>query len=245
MKKLQHPILILILAILTPVGAATFNSAVPGWCATFLPDFQLYKSPKRAEDIQLLATDGSVFRLSDLKGHLVLLNFWKKDCPYCVQEKAFLRQVAQSIASPDLKIVCANLWDSPDWVKSYGRNVGPELIIAASPPGVRPVVENVVRGRFMGYFVLNDSKKAVYEVKGFPSSYVINREGFVVASHLGMAKWSSSPIKNWLQMMLSGSIERASYPDGTDTIERLLLLNRSFNLIQGELSSAPGGQTSR
>jgi len=234
-------ILLALFAIASPIKGV----AVSGWCATSLPDFDLYQFPRQAEDISMLNSDGNVFRLSDLKGHVVILNFWRRDCPYCVQEKAFLKRVSQSIGSSDLKIICANFWDSPTWVKSHGGDMGREILVTARVPGVQSVIENVVKGRLMGYFVLNEAKEAVYEVKGFPSTYIIDRRGFVVASHVGMAKWSSGPIEKWLRMLLADNRQRDSYPDGTDSLERLMVIKPSSSLSDKDLSPASNGQHAR
>ncbi len=235
----------IILAVIFALGLHLFGTTLAAWCATSLPDFELYQPPRPAQDLKMMAPDASVFRLSDLKGNVVLLNFWRKDCPYCVQEKAFLKQLAQSINSPEFKIICANLWDSPTWVKSYGRSIGSEIIVAATPPGLRSVLENVVKGRFIGYFVLNEAKEAVYEVKGFPSTYIIDRQGLVVASHFGMAKWSSGPVEKWLRTVLADTGKRGAFLGEADILERLLLTQPRTGPSAGEISSDSGGKYAR
>lgn len=42
-----------------------------------------YKSGERAENFEALLPDSTVFRLDDLKGHYVLLDFWGSWCPPC------------------------------------------------------------------------------------------------------------------------------------------------------------------
>jgi thiol-disulfide isomerase/thioredoxin len=214
------PILVAVIAI----ALLALEAPNVGRCEASLQDFQLFQPRQRAADIKMLTPDGAVFRLSDLKGRVVLLNFWRKDCPYCVQEKAFLRRMAQSINSSDLKIVCVNFWDSPAWVKSYARNIGQDIVVAARPSGMQSVIENVVKGRFMGYFILNDANEAVYEVKGFPSTYVIDRQGFVVASHLGMAQWATRPVEKWIRTLLADMGTSSGRSDAIEKLEQLLTI---------------------
>ena len=54
----------------------------------------------------------------------------------------------------------------------------------------------------MGYYVVNEAGEAIYEVKGFPSSYVIDKEGRVIAAHMGMAEWATPPVRNWIASLM-------------------------------------------
>jgi peroxiredoxin len=165
-------------------------------------DFQIFDTPLPASDLTMGGLGGSIFRLSDLKGNVVLLNFWRKDCQYCVQEKIYLKKMLKQMDRPDLKVVCADLWDNPSWVRLYGQKNPGGLVFGAKLDGSRSVFENLVRGRHLGYYVLNEANEAVYEVKGFPSTYVIDKQGRVVASHMGMVEWTTLPVQKWLTGLL-------------------------------------------
>ncbi|MDQ1238646.1 MAG: hypothetical protein QG577_831 [Thermodesulfobacteriota bacterium] len=199
----------------------------PAGANEVLGDFQLYSKPVPAGDLRMATPEGGLIRLSDLRGSVVILNFWRKDCPYCVTEKGSLRTMLQSLGRSDLKIVCADFWDNPTWVKSFGKTAGKELVVTARPIDFNPVLENKVKGRLMGYFVLNDAQEAVYEVKGFPSSYVIDKKGNVIAFHHGMAVWTSTPVRNWLKKVLGGPkdtpVSSENGPDIPDWLDRLLV----------------------
>ncbi len=238
MKKPLYTEYSSILCVVVAIALLALGTPNSAWCEPALQDFQLYQPRQPAADIKMATPDGAVFRLSDLKGHVVLLNFWRKDCPYCAQEKAFLRRMFQSINSADLKVVCANFWDSPGWVKSYARSVGQDIVVAAKPPGMQSVIENVVKGRFMGYFILNDANEAVYEVKGFPSTYVIDRQGFVAASHLGMAQWASRPVENWIRTLLADGGTSGGRSEGIEKLEQLLTIKPQSSARREDVSPA-------
>ena len=176
-------------------------------------DFQVFKNPPAANNFQMGTLDGKVVNLSDFKGKVVLLNFWRKDCPYCDMEKNHLSAMLKSFNSPDIRVLCANLWDDPSWIKSHAtRNAGSFTIVTRAD-NRKPVVENVVNGRTMGYYVLNGSNEAIYEVKGFPSTYVIDKQGRVVATHMGLAKWSVAPVMQWLAGLLAEPSGASVEPD--------------------------------
>jgi thiol-disulfide isomerase/thioredoxin len=194
--------------------------------------FQMFQKPSMANDFPMGSLDGRVFSLSDLKGRVVLLNFWRKNCPFCLHEKGYLEQMIKGMNRPDLKVLCVNLWDSPSWIRQrYGRKDNGNLRYATRSGHRKWVVENTVRGRLMGYYVVNEANEAIYEVKGFPSTYVIDKTGRVVATHVGMVDWTSPAVRNWLLGVLgprpaADAVHRAEYrlPEWLD---RLLAHNVS------------------
>jgi peroxiredoxin len=174
--------------------------------------------------------EGRTFSLADLKGKVVLLNFWRKDCQFCTREKYYLKRLMRDVARPDLEAVCVNLWDNPSWVVSqYGRESRGSLVYATKADDKRWVIENRVRGRLLGYYVLNEANEAIYEIKGFPSTYVIDKSGRVVAAHLGMVEWTIPLVQNWLLRLLGSpsvttSVGKPEYAL-PDWIDRLLTNN--------------------
>jgi peroxiredoxin len=165
--------------------------------------FQMFQRPPMANDFPMGSLDGRTFSLADLKGKVVLLNFWRRNCPYCVREKGSLKKMIKGMNRPDLEVLCVNLWDSPSWVhKRYGGKRSGDLLYATRPDNRQWVMENNVRGRLMGYYVLNENNEAIYEVKGFPSTYVIDKKGRVLATHMGMVDWTNPSVKRWLHKVL-------------------------------------------
>lgn len=163
--------------------------------------FQVFESAPRAHDIVIATTRGKVLRLSDLEGRVILLNFWRKDCPYCEQEKAYLKRLKQSLGTVDLQVLCVNFTDDPSWVTHYAKKSGTDLIFAVLPEGKKRILEGKVRGKVLGYYLTNGAGEAIYEIKGFPSTYVIDKEGRVIATHLGMARWNSAPVQEWISQL--------------------------------------------
>jgi peroxiredoxin len=142
--------------------------------------------------------DGSPVSLDALRGKVVILNFWRQNCRWCHLEKRYLRSLVRDLNRSDLQVVCANLWDHPGWIRRYAERESEGLLFTTRGDDPRCVVENVVKGRLMGYYVVNGAKEAIYEVKGFPTSYVIDGDGRVVATHVGMVRWDSRSILDWI-----------------------------------------------
>jgi len=165
-------------------------------------DFRFFRGLPKAHGFEMQTVDGTPLTLSDLKGKVVLLNFWRADCPHCVREKSHLRKMMGKLKDRDLTVVCVNLWDNPAWIRRYAKKNGEDLLFVTRSGQGESFVKNVVRGRFLGYHIINVLREAVYEVKGFPTTYVIDRQGRVVATHLGMARWNSPSVRTWIARLV-------------------------------------------
>jgi len=141
-----------------------------------------------------------------------------------------LRRLVDGANRPDLKVLCVNLWDTPAWIKRYAEGNGGGLLFATGFGEAEPCVANVVGGRLMGYYVVNRNREAVYEVKGFPTTYVIDKDGRVVATHLGMAQWSNPPVSSWISGLLASRkpAETTVQPDGGLPVGLDRLLSSNF-----------------
>ena len=181
---------------------ASLDSTIVGGAVVGGEKFDLFKAPTSPGEIRLAGTDGKPMSLSDFKGKVVILNFWRKDCPYCVLEKDQLTNFARKFGGSDLEIISVDLWDDPVWVKEQAAKSGTQFRTATGLPGRKSFVENVVRGRLMGYYVINESNEAIFEIKGFPSTYVIDKQGKVVAGHTGMVNWMAPTVHDTMHLFL-------------------------------------------
>ena len=78
-----------------------------GWVGTPAPDFQL----------PLL--DGGQVKLSDLKGQVVVLDFWAVWCPPCVEELPVSTAITDRYAKQGVKFFAINLTESPDAIHKF------------------------------------------------------------------------------------------------------------------------------
>lgn len=200
-----------------------------------LTGFDFYKTPPPAHDLTMTTPEGHLLKLSDLKGKVVILNFWRDNCPYCVLEKRHLKGMLKHVDPDDVKVLCVNFWDSPAMVKQYGLKAGGNLLVAARPAEGPRVVQNILKGRLMGYYVVNEDREAIYEVKGFPSSYVIDKNGAIVAAHVGMAEWSQPPIRQWIE-----TLAKAGGPHEAPATEEYALPAWLDRLLSALPQSKPG-----
>jgi cytochrome c-type biogenesis protein len=76
-----------------------------------------------APDVEFQTLTGQPFRLKELQGQVVLLNFWATYCIPCREEIPALNALQQELQSQGLKIVGASLDDDADGVNAYQQEV--------------------------------------------------------------------------------------------------------------------------
>jgi len=121
-------------------------AAAPGNKANFEP----------APDVEFQTLAGKPFRLSELRGHVVLLNFWATYCIPCREEIPALNGLQHDLEARGLKIVGATLDDSAEGVNDYQKSV-----------------------RKFEYEVLigGGDAKVQFAQAVLPTTYIIDREG--------------------------------------------------------------------
>src|SRR2546425_3341425 len=76
-----------------------------------------------APEVQFQTLAGQPFTLGQLRGHVVLLNFWATWCIPCREEIPVLNAMQHELEGRGLKIVGASLEDTADGVNSYQKEV--------------------------------------------------------------------------------------------------------------------------
>jgi cytochrome c biogenesis protein CcmG, thiol:disulfide interchange protein DsbE len=111
-----------------------------------------------APDFRLLATDGSTVRLEDLRGKVILLNFWATWCPPCRAEMPELDSLYREHgAQHDFVVLGVDAEESQVQVRDYARSHNVSFPLLLDGDGK-----------------VTDS---LYAVRSLPTSMIIDREG--------------------------------------------------------------------
>lgn len=119
---------------------------------------------RQKADFTLTDLQGKAWHLADLRGNVVLVNFWATWCPPCRKEM------------PDLQALY-------DKYKDQGF-----VVLSISDEGAAKVAP-FIKERNITYPVLLDPGRKVselYQVEGIPKSFVYDREGRLVAQSIDM-----------------------------------------------------------
>ncbi|HCA27820.1 MAG TPA: hypothetical protein DEP05_09350 [Betaproteobacteria bacterium] len=119
-----------------------------------------------AKDFSLKGMNGKLYRLSDFKGKVVLVNFWATWCPPCREELPSLERLWQLLNHKQFAILALNLGQGPDAIFEFTGMLNP----APTFP------------------ILLDRDSAVFKSwsgMALPTTFVVNREGRIVYRAVG------------------------------------------------------------
>ena len=103
---------------------------------------------------------------ADLRGRVVLVNFWATDCAVCVREMPRLVQTYNTYRPRGLEVIAVAMrHDPPNYVLGYVEKTGLPFKVALDPMG--------------------DLAKAFDDVKLTPTTVVIDKRGNIVKRILG------------------------------------------------------------
>jgi cytochrome c biogenesis protein CcmG/thiol:disulfide interchange protein DsbE len=110
--------------------------------------------------------EGAEFDLEDLRGSVVVLNFWASWCPPCEAEAPLLEGVARGYRSrgDDVVVLGVDVEDLPDSAREFIERH------SISYPNVRDKSDDV---------------KLRYEVGQLPETFVIDQDGRIAVKHIG------------------------------------------------------------
>ena len=138
------------------------------------PEFELTQDnsqqtqqQEQAPDFTVTDEEGNAFRLSDMRGKPVVLNFWVSWCPPCREEMPdFDKQYAQ--LGDEVQFMMVDCVGGSETVQSGAR---------------------FIREQGYGFPVFFDTKgeaAAAYGISGIPATYFIDAEGNLVSGRVGM-----------------------------------------------------------
>ena len=125
-------------------------------------------------DVEFQTLAGKPFRLKELQGQVVLLNFWATYCIPCREEIPALNALQHELQPQGLKIVGASLDDNADGVNAYQQEVAKfeyEVLIGGSDAKVK------------------------FQQSVLPTTYLIDRQGHIRQKIIGArdkAAWEAA-----------------------------------------------------
>ena len=140
-------------------------------------------TPVAAPDFTLEDMDGETYTLSELRGKVVMVNFWASWCPPCREELPSMETVYQALKNEDFIVLAINQWETPDHVFSY--------------MGQLEVYPN-----FPILFDRDSSVSVAFGVQGLPTTLLINKQGHVVYRAVGGRNFNHPEVRALIQQMI-------------------------------------------
>ena len=138
------------------------------------PDYAI-----KAPDFELRTIKGDIVKLSDLKGKVVLLNFWGTWCGPCLQEIPDFNRLYSKYNKKGLEIVGITIPrsgtpDSDKYLKKFMKKWDMEYLILKDIHGFETQMVMIEYGQTIGR-----------PLTGVPTTLIIDREGYIVRGYLG------------------------------------------------------------
>jgi peroxiredoxin len=140
------------------------------------------KGNKKAPDFSLKDLDGKEVEIKQFKGKVVFLNFWATWCGPCKEEMPGLEVLHKQFKEKNFVL----------------------LTISVDYEGIKPVQEFMTKQKYT-FPVLLDSKGEtldLFEVKGIPTTFLIDKKGKMVGKAIGPRDWKSVDIVSLINLLI-------------------------------------------
>jgi peroxiredoxin len=124
-------------------------------------------------DFILPDLEGKSHRLADLRGRVVVLNFWATWCPPCIDEMPSLQRLHRAFADRGIAVVAVSVDERFSDVSAFARKFQ------------------------LTFTVLHDEGKKVsrkYQTFKYPETYILDREGRLKTKVVGPRDWAAPTV---------------------------------------------------
>ncbi len=148
---------------------------------------QSFPEPIPLPPISLERIDGRPLPLADLRGKIVLLNFWATWCIPCRQEMPAMERLSHEYGGRGLAVVAVNFKESKDAVGRFFNELRLDFPSALDPEG---------------------ATANSLAVRGLPATFLLDREGRILWKAMGSREWDSRAGRAYFDHILQASRSR-------------------------------------
>ena len=134
---------------------------------------QPYRGDPSPPPLQLIGLDGRAYDLAQLRGRVVLVNFWASWCPPCVHEMPSMQRLKEKLADRPFTILAVNMAEPEKDVHAFLNRVSVDFPVLMDRDGVA-------------------LKR--WKVFVFPTSFVLDTEGRMRLGVFGEVDWDSPEV---------------------------------------------------
>jgi peroxiredoxin len=126
--------------------------------------------------------DARPLALADLRGKVVVVNFFASWCAECRPEMPAFEQLHRDFAARGLSVIGVNARENKAEVARYAKSLGLTFPLLLDP---------------------NGQINTHYGVIGLPTTFVVARDGRAVAMATGPREWASAPARALIEALLA------------------------------------------
>jgi thiol-disulfide isomerase/thioredoxin len=158
----------------------------PGALAADLPPLShslTRLAPKPAPALKLKDLDGATHDLAQLRGRMVLVNFWATWCPPCRREMPSMERLSQALKGEAFSVLAVDVGEDADTIEGFSSQFD------AAPT----------------FPILLDTHSRVmqaWKVGGLPTTYLVDKKGRIIASAIGGREFDHSEMIETIRGLL-------------------------------------------
>jgi thiol-disulfide isomerase/thioredoxin len=145
-------------------------------------ELKRWTSKSATPPIELLTIEGAPFSLTQLRGKVVLVNFWATWCEPCVTEMPSLQRLRDELAASGFDVLAVNYQEGPARINGFTQKMKLNL------PVVRDTDGSVARN---------------WGARIFPASFLLDRNGNIRYAISGAADWTSPKMVSTIRSLLA------------------------------------------
>jgi len=129
--------------------------------------------PQPAPAFSLIDLDNKVHTLADYKGKPLIVNFWASWCGPCREELPALNRAWAKVKDHDVQMLAINIGEDPNAVFDF---------IGEYPIDFRVLLDP------------ESDELANWQMRGLPTTYILNSKGEVVYQAIGEREWDNDEL---------------------------------------------------
>ncbi|MDP2266698.1 MAG: TlpA disulfide reductase family protein [Thiobacillus sp.] len=123
-------------------------------------------TPKPAPALKLNDLKGVAHDLTQLKGRVVLINFWATWCPPCRREMPSMERLTQELKGEAFTVLAVNVGESVNGIELFTSQLDADLSF--------PILLD-----------RSSLSMQTWKIAGLPTTYLVDKKGRVVAGAIG------------------------------------------------------------
>jgi peroxiredoxin len=143
---------------------------------------QLVKPGTKAPNFCLEDLKGKKSELKHHRGKVVFLNFWATWCGPCKEEMPSMEELYKQFRDKDFVF----------------------LTISVDYAGIKPVKDFIEKHRYTFPVLIDPACETVdlFEVKGIPTTFLIDKKGMMIGKAIGPKDWKRSEVASIINLLL-------------------------------------------
>lgn len=136
-----------------------------------------------APDFSLKSADNTIYTLNKSRGNVIYLDFWASWCGPCRKSFLWMNKMQSKYSEKGFEIIAINLDEKNEDATSFLKEVPAQFRVLFDPKGITP---------------------KLYDLKGMPSSFLVDRNGKILLEHKGFNDADALELEKRIQSALDG-----------------------------------------